>query len=35
MAQLVKVLVTKPDGLNLVPATQIVEGENQLSQVAL
>lgn len=30
MAQQLKVLVTKPDDLNLVPGTHLVEGENQL-----
>lgn len=30
-----QVLATKPDGLNLIAGTYIVEGKNQLSQVAL
>lgn len=32
---LVKILDTKPDNLNLIPRTCMVEGENQLVQVLL
>lgn len=35
MAQLGKALVTKPDNLNLIPRSHMVEGENPLQKVVL
>lgn len=35
MAQGIRVPVAKPDNLNSIPRTQMVEGENQLPQIVL
>lgn len=35
MAQLVRLLATKPDDLSLIPGTYMAEGKNQLPRVVL
>jgi hypothetical protein len=35
MALWVRTLAAKPEGLNLIPKTHMIEGENQLSQFVL